>query len=276
MNDYQTIEKAIGFICDHFPEQPQLEKIAQEVHLSPFHFQRLFKKWAGVSPKKFLQFMSLTHAKKLLRQNGSILDVSLETGLSGPRRLHDLFMNIEAMTPGEYKQECVGLTIRYQTAETPFGKMVVASMEKGICHLEFINQESQALPQIKRHFSRAKILQKKDEWQMRALSVFGKPGEDLKQIQLHIKGTPFQLKVWQALLQIPLGSLASYGQIAQNIHNRNACRAVGTAVGENPIAYLIPCHRVIQSTGIFGNYGGGKIKKVAMIGWEAARVFGEN
>jgi AraC family transcriptional regulator of adaptative response/methylated-DNA-[protein]-cysteine methyltransferase len=276
MTDYQIIEKAIHFIRDNFLDQPELEKIAKAVNLSPFHFQRLFKKWAGVSPKKFLQFISLEHAKKLLRRNGSLLDVSLETGLSGPSRLHDLFVIIEAMTPGEYKNGGENLTLSYRSGRTPFGPALAVSTGKGLCHLEFSASEKMAIRQVKQLFPRAQFCQKRDPWLDKAFGAFSREQKIGGPIKIHIKASPFQLKVWQALINIPMGHLWSYGEVARHIDHGRACRAVGTAVGQNPVAYLIPCHRVIQSTGIFGNYGGGKNKKVAMIGWEGARVFGEH
>ena len=269
MTDYERIKKAIEFIRSNFQQQPDLDAVAKEVYLSPFHFQRLFKDWAGVSPKKFLQYISLQHAKKLLHQH-TVSDTAYETGLSGSSRLHDLFISIEGMTPGEYKNGGEALQIHYSFAETPFGDIIIASTEKGICHLAFVNDHLQGIEQLKSAFPKASIQQKTDIIQQDALRFFDGDWKDLRKVKLHLKGTPFQIKVWQSLLQIPQGDLTTYGGIASMIDLPKASRAVGTAIGSNPIAYLIPCHRVIRSTGITGEYHWGARRKEAMLGWEAA------
>jgi len=275
MTDYERIKKAIEFIQANFQQQPDLDAVAKEVYLSPFHFQRLFKDWAGVSPKKFLQYISLQHAKKLLHQH-TVSDTAYETGLSGSSRLHDLFISIEGMTPGEYKNGGEELQINYSFAETPFGNIIVASTTKGICHLAFADNENEALQQLQLQFPNAKFRQVVDTIQQNALFVFTQDWKDLSKIKLHLKGTPFQIKVWEALLKIPMGDVSTYSGIATSIHNPNASRAVGTAIGDNPVAFLIPCHRVIRSTGDFGQYHWGSIRKTAMIGWEAAKTNPEN
>ena len=271
MTDYERIKKAIEYIQANFQQQPDLDALAKEVYLSPFHFQRLFKDWAGVSPKKFLQYISLQHAKKLLRQH-TVSDTAYETGLSGSGRLHDLFINIEGMTPGEYKNGGEQLRINYSFAESPFGNIIVASTTKGICHLAFADDEKDALQQLRSQFPKAEFRQVVDTIQQNALFIFTQDWKNLSKIKLHLKGTPFQIKVWEALLKIPMGDVSTYSSLASGIGNPNASRAVGTAIGDNPVAFLIPCHRVIRSTGEFGNYHWGSTRKTAMLGWEAAKT----
>ena len=275
MTDYERIKKAIEFIHSNFQQQPDLDAVAKEVYLSPFHFQRLFKDWAGVSPKKFLQYISLQHAKKLLQQH-TVSDTAYETGLSGSSRLHDLFINIEGMTPGEYKNGGEQLRINYSFAETPFGNIIVASTAKGICHLAFADDEKDALQQLQSQFPKAEFRQVVDTTQQNALFIFTQDWKNLSKIKLHLKGTAFQIKVWEALLKIPMGDVSTYSSLASGIGNPNASRAVGTAIGDNPVAFLIPCHRVIRSTGEFGNYHWGSTRKTAMLGWEAAKTNPEN
>ena len=270
MLDYERIEQAIRFIRENFQDQPDLDEIARQIHLSPFHFQRLFKEWAGVSPKKFLQFTSIEYAKQLLQQQKTLATVSFETGLSGTSRLHDLFIQIEGMTPGEYQQGGRNLRIYYSHAETLFGNILIASTEKGICHISFV-QESSELNDLTSRFPAAILEQKTDLHQQEALKMFRDDWSDLDKIKLHLKGTPFQIKVWNALLQIPMGSLKSYLEIANEIGDPKASRAVGTAIGNNPVAYIIPCHRVITSSGNLGGYHWGIDRKSAIIGWEAAK-----
>ena len=271
MLDYQRIEQAIRFIRENFQEQPDLDEIARQIHLSPFHFQRLFKEWAGVSPKKFLQFTSIEYAKQLLQQQKTLATVSFETGLSGTSRLHDLFIQIEGMTPGEYQQGGKNLHIYYSHAETVFGNILIASTDKGICHISFV-QETSDLTALINRFPAAQLEQKTDLHQQEALKMFREDWSDLDKIKLHLKGTPFQIKVWNALLQIPMGSLKSYLEIANEIGDPKASRAVGTAIGNNPIAYIIPCHRVITSSGNLGGYHWGIDRKSAIIGWESAKA----
>jgi AraC family transcriptional regulator of adaptative response/methylated-DNA-[protein]-cysteine methyltransferase len=271
MTDFERIQKAIEFIHTNFQQQPDLDEIAKEVYLSPFHFQRLFKDWAGVSPKKFLQYISLQHAKKLLEHH-TVTDTAYETGLSGSGRLHDLFINIEGMTPGEYKNGGVQLQINFSFAESPFGNIIVASTAKGICHLAFADDEKEALHELQVQFPKAQFKQVVDAIQQNALFIFTQDWKNLSKIKLHLKGTPFQIKVWEALLKIPMGDVSTYSHIASQIDNPNASRAVGSAVGDNPVAFLIPCHRVIRSTGAFGQYHWGSLRKTAMLGWEAAKT----
>ena len=270
---YQRVAEAIEFMRAHFREQPSLDEVAQHIHLSPFHFQRLFSEWAGVSPKKFLQFLTIDYAKSLIRKKElSLFDTAEEAGLSGTGRLHDLFIQIEGMTPGEYKNGGAALRIHYSFAESPFGLVLVASTGKGICHMAFVDDEPVALQRMQDLFPNARFQQLTDSIQQDALFIFRQDWKDMNQIRLHLKGTDFQLKVWEALLRIPMGGLSTYQQLAQSINHPAASRAVGSAIGQNPVAFLIPCHRVIQSTGVTGNYYWGSQRKAMMIGWEAANI----
>lgn len=271
--NYNRIAAAIDYIRDNFKTQPNLDEVAEKVHLSPFHFQRLFTEWAGTSPKKFLQFISIEHAKKLLKENqASLSDAAYDTGLSGTSRLHDLFVSIEGMTPGEYKHNGKNLVINYSFAESPFGNLIVAATPKGICYMAFCEDEATGFKNLQHQFQNAVFHQKLDLLQQHALFVFQNDWSKLHQIKLHLKGTEFQLKVWETLLKVPMGQLTTYGNIAQKTGHPKASRAVGTAIGSNPVAFLIPCHRVIQSSGKFGGYLWGPNRKTAIIGWEAAQL----
>ena len=271
MTDYERIATAILFIQEHFRSQPGLDDVAKHVHVSPYHFQRMFKRWAGVSPKKFLQFISVQHAKQMLKDNMTLLDVTHETGLSGTGRLHDLFVTIEGMTPGEYKNGGQQLLINFSYAETPFGDVMVASTPKGVCHMAFIESEGEGIGRLRQQFPNASFTRKVDLLQQSALRVFTDDWNNMARIKLHLMGTPFQLKVWETLLRIPRGRLSTYGAVGKNIGSPKASRAVGSAVGNNPVAYLIPCHRIILSNGILGGYQWGSVRKATIIGWEAAR-----
>jgi AraC family transcriptional regulator of adaptative response/methylated-DNA-[protein]-cysteine methyltransferase len=270
--NFDRIARAISFIRTNFKEQPSLDVIAGEVNVSPYHFQRLFTEWAGVSPKKFMQYTSIEYAKSLLlREEATLFDTAHETGLSGTGRLHDLFVNIEGMTPAEYRNGGEKLTINYSFAETPFGYLLVAATQKGICHMSFIATEAEASAALRARFPNARYHQRVDALQQEALFIFQHDWGRLHQIKLHLHGTPFQLKVWETLLKIPAGKLATYGSIAGQLEKPGASRAVGSAIGSNPIAYLIPCHRVIRASGNLGGYRWGINRKAAMIGWEAAK-----
>lgn len=273
--NYQRIAAAIDYLKTHFKKQPSLNEVAESVHLSPFHFQRLFTDWAGVSPKKFMQYLSVQHAKQVLKEKqASLFDTAHETGLSGTGRLHDLFINIEGMTPGEFKNGGENLSINYSFAKSPFGDLMVASTFRGICRMAFSESETASFNDLQEHFPNARYQQVTDKIQQEALYIFRHDWHQLHLVKLHLHGTPFQLKVWETLLKIPLGSLTTYGAIAQEIANPNASRAVGTAIGSNPVAFLIPCHRVIRSSGHIGGYMWGTTRKNAIIGWEAARING--
>lgn len=271
--NFTRIAEAIAYIQQNFKHQPTLEEVAEKVHLSPFHFQRMFTDWAGVSPKKFLQYVSVEHAKQILKgRQATLFDAAMETGLSGTGRLHDLFIKIEGMTPGEFKNGGENLSIKYSYAQSPFGTILVASTAKGICYLAFADEEQKAFHTLQQYFPKARFTQEMDALQQNALGIFTHDWNNLSQIKLHLKGTDFQMKVWAALLKIPMGDLSTYGSIAEKINHMKASRAVGTAIGSNPVAFLIPCHRVIQSSGVFGGYMWGPTRKTAIIGWEAAKT----
>ena len=271
--NYQRIAEAINYIKTNFKDQPNLDDVAEKVHLSPFHFQRMFTDCAGISPKKFLQYLSVEYAKGVLKEKqATLFDAAFETGLSGTGRLHDLFINIEGMTPAEYKNGGKALSINYSFAESPFGNILVASTVKGICHLAFADDKEEAFAQLLHHFPNAEYHQMVDHVQQEAMFIFKKDWTKLSTVKLHLKGTAFQLKVWDALLKIPVGGLETYGSLAKEIQLPNASRAVGSAVGDNPVAFLIPFHRVKRSSGEFGQYHWGSTRKTAIIGWEAAQV----
>ena len=272
--NYERIAAAIRFIKENRQEQPRLETIAGHVNMSPAHFQRMFQEWAGISPKSFLQYLNIEYAKHILKQtHASLFDTACEVGLSGTGRLYDLFVNIEGMTPGEYKNGGQALHINYSFAETPFGRVMVASTDKGICHLAFVDEgEEEAFGFLIQLFPNAVYERCLDQKQQDALLVFNQDWSKPDEIKLHLKGTSFQLKVWETLLKIPAGGLTTYADLATKSGYEGACRAVGTAIGRNPVAFLIPCHRVIKSTGDIGNYHWGEVRKNVIIGWEAAKA----
>ena len=272
--DYKRIAESIEFFRQNFKNQPSLEEAAEHVHLSSFHFQRMFQNWAGVTPKQFLQYLTVEHAKEMLKNNGATLfDTAFETGLSGTGRLHDLFIKIEGMTPGEYKNGGELLDINYSFAESPFGNIIVASTNKGICYMAFTDESHDAaFNELRSNFPNATYKQIVDSIQQNALFIFGQDWRKLEKIKLHLKGTPFQIKIWETLLQVPAGGLTTYSELAKKSGYTGASRAVGTAIGNNPVAFLIPCHRVIKSTGEIGQYHWGSVRKNAMIGWEASRA----
>lgn len=273
MNNYYRIAKAIEFIKENFRSQPDLNEVAKNVFLSPHHFQRIFTEWAGVSPKKFLQFMTLDSAKNILNNNDTTLsEAAFETGLSGTGRLHDLFVNIEGMTPGEYKNGGEDLKINYSFSECPFGTYLIASTSKGICNLMFTEDKNSALSNLKLHWYNAKISNAADTFQSKVKRFFENDLTNADQIKLHLRGTEFQLKVWEALLRIPEGNLSSYSDIAMKVCTKRASRAVGSAISKNPVAYLIPCHRVIRKAGGFGEYRWGQTRKIAMIYRESNKL----
>src|SRR5215211_4605653 len=268
--DYLRIEQAIAYLENHYKEQPNLEEVAASIGLSEFHFQRLFTRWAGVSPKRFLQFLTKEGAKDLLSRSENLLETTHQVGLSSLGRLHDLFITTEAVTPGEYKTRGVGVTIRYGIHPTPFGKCLVATTERGICHLSFVQtSEGDAIDHLVSNWKQARMIE-----DHRSTVPLIEPIFDLryqqrgKPLNVHLRGTNFQLKVWEALLQIPVGEVTTYAGIASRIGKPNATRAVGTAVGHNPIAVLIPCHRVIRKVGDFGNYRYGTLRKKALLARE--------
>jgi AraC family transcriptional regulator, regulatory protein of adaptative response / methylated-DNA-[protein]-cysteine methyltransferase len=274
--DYKRIESAIRFLDENYQRQPSLKEAAESVHLSEYHFQRLFTRWAGVSPKRFMQFLTKESAIRRLEKTGNLLEASYEAGLSGPGRLHDLFLHCEAVTPGEYKRRGEGLVISYGFHPTPFGECLIGTTSKGICYLVFAQGErQQSLEEMRKRWSLAELREDPENTAPLAEQVFhlledGQPGS----IQVYLSGTNFQIKVWEALLRIPPGRLVSYNTIASLLGMPGGARAVGGAVGRNPVSYLVPCHRVIRSLGDFGGYAGGLSRKKALIGWEMAK-FGE-
>lgn len=272
--DYDRIEEAIRFLEANFRQQPGLEEVAAHVHLSPFHFQRCFRRWAGVTPKQFLQYLTIGYAKELLQQSRSLLDASLRCGLSGPGRLHDLFVTLDALTPGEYKTLGAGLTIRYGFHPTPFGTCLIALTERGICTLRFVADEERerALEEVRRQWARSRFEEDREATERVVTQIFGgEATEGGEPLRLLVKGTNFQVKVWEALLRIPTGCVVSYGELARIIGAPTASRAVGSAVGDNPVGFLIPCHRVIRESGVIGGYRWGTARKQAILAWETAR-----
>ncbi len=274
LSDYSKVEQTIRFIESRVHAQPNLAEVAEEVGLSEFHFQRLFQRWAGVSPKRFLQFLTLEEAKKMLSESKSLLETSLDVGLSGPSRLHDLFLNFEGMTPGEYKAKASGLTVHWGVEETRFGPALFAALDRGLCGLSFLVEggPEEAFETLRERWPAAKL-------EASPLLIRGYAeafnqrieGKAHQPLSLVLKGTPFQIKTWEALLRIPPGRALAYGDLAQMVGAPGASRAIGSAVGQNPIACLIPCHRVIQSTGAFGHYHWGAPRKQAILGFERAR-----
>ncbi|MDH3689970.1 MAG: methylated-DNA--[protein]-cysteine S-methyltransferase [Gammaproteobacteria bacterium] len=273
--DYVRVEKAIHYLEAHFRDQPQLSEVAANIGLSEYHFQRLFRRWAGISPKRFLQFLTAEYAKTLLEQSQNTLDVTFDTGLSSPSRLHDLVVNIHAMTPGELKRQGADLRISYGTHESPFGNCLIATTAHGICALEFdhASDESEALNALRQRWQQATL-----EYDPTATATISQqiftPAKNPEQtpFNLLVKGTNFQIKVWEALLKIPAGAIAAYEDVATMTGKPTATRAVGSAIAQNSIAYLIPCHRVIRKNGALGQYRWGPVRKKAMLAWEAAQV----
>jgi AraC family transcriptional regulator, regulatory protein of adaptative response / methylated-DNA-[protein]-cysteine methyltransferase len=274
-DDYARIEQVIYYLEKNANRQPSLSEIAGSIHLSEYHFQRLFSRWVGISPKRFLQFITKENAKRLLAQSSSILDASYQVGLSSPGRLHDLFVTWEAVTPGEYKQRGVGLSIHYGFHPTPFGEVLLGSTERGICYLSFVisTTRAEAVRNLQHNWPRAMLVEDTAFTRPLVEQVFhrGNHGSD-NPLHVYLSGSNFQLKVWEALLRIPSGSVVSYRDIASFLGEPKASRAVGNALAHNPVAVLIPCHRVIHSLGEFGNYHYGGNRKVALLGWEMAKA----
>jgi len=274
-SDYTLVEQALEYLESHHTEQPSLEQVAAQVGLSEYHFQRIFTRWVGISPKRFLQFLTKEHARSLLDQSVSVLDAAYQTGLSGPGRLHDLFVTLDAVTPGEYKGQGNGLKIEYGFHPTPFGESLLAVTERGICGMAFVSHGNHdaVLSDLKSRWRNAEFVLKTDQTQALVEQLFFTQEPSLVQpMRLFLHGTNFQIKVWEALLQIPSGKLVTYEEIAAHIGMPQAARAVGNAVGRNPISYIIPCHRVIRKMGVFGGYHWGAARKKAIVGWEMAHV----
>jgi AraC family transcriptional regulator of adaptative response/methylated-DNA-[protein]-cysteine methyltransferase len=270
--DYERIEKAIKYIETHFDRQPELKEIADHIGLSEFHFQRLFSRWVGISPKRFLQFLTKEYVKELLSRPTNLLDVTYEAGLSSPGRLHDLFVTCEAVSPGEFKARGKGLTITYGWHKSPFGECLIAQTDRGICWLSFVrNSDRQALiAEFAAAWKNARIVEDLNRAKPLITRIYDPARwSSSNPLPVLVKGTNFQIKVWEALLKIPLGTVVTYEDIALCIGFPKAVRAVGNAVGKNPVSFVIPCHRVVRKTAEFGNYGGGPARKKAMLGWEA-------
>ncbi len=272
MTDYERIAKAIDFIVAHAGEQPALDDIARHLHLSSYHFHRLFSRWAGISPKRFLQVLTVSHAKALLRKSSSLLEVTGALGLSSSARLHDHFIALEAATPGQFKRRGLGLRICHGSHETPFGPAFVAGTEHGICQLSFLpaRDAGTALAELKSTWDAAQIVKAPDQTERWVAAIFRDQNADNRPLSLLVSGTNSQVNVWRAQLRIPPGLVATYGQVASMIGKPHASRAVGQAVGANPVSLVIPCHRVIRSSGVIGNYRWGSTRKRAMLARESA------
>ena len=269
--DYPLIEQAILYLEKNYKNQPSLAEVAENAGMSEFHFQRLFSRWAGISPKRFLQFLTKENAKELLDQSENLLDTTYQVGLSSLGRLHDLFVTTEAVTPGEYKSRGAGLTIRYGIHPTPFGKCLIGLTDRGVCHLGFVQSgEGDVVAELVAQWKQAKMIEDFASTAPLVEPVFDLSQHKKEPLRVHLRGTNFQLKVWEALLDVPVGSVTSYGNIARQIGRPNAMRAVGTAVGHNPVPVLIPCHRVIRKVGEFGNYRYGELRKKALLAREMA------
>ncbi len=269
--DYHRIEQAILFLDRNAGRQPRLSEIARSVNLSTYHFHRLFRRWAGISPKRFLQILTLEQAKQLLKSSRSLLDVAWEAGLSGSGRLHDLFVTAEAVTPAEFRNRGRNMTLRYGFHPGPFGECMIAATDRGVTNLVFIAKGGRkaAVADLRKIWKNAAFRHDQAATGEYASRIFS-PSER-QDVALAVRGTNFQIKVWQALLKIPRGKVRSYEQVAQAIGKPGAVRAVANAVARNPVAFLIPCHRVIRKTGALGGYRWGAARKKAMLAWEAVR-----
>ncbi|MDE0387558.1 MAG: methylated-DNA--[protein]-cysteine S-methyltransferase [Rhodospirillales bacterium] len=279
--DYARIEAAILYLEEHFRDQPSLDDVAREAGLSPHHFQRLFRRWAGVSPKRFGQFLTLDYAKAQLEASASILDAAYDAGLSGPSRLHDLFVTYEAMSPGAFKQGGDGVDIAYGVHPSPFGPCFVGQTERGVCALGFADDDGSDAHAVRAEFERRWPAARFHEDQATTEAIVARifdygPATSAKPLRLAVCGTNFQLKVWEALLRIPSGRITSYDALGRALGLSRSARAVGGAVAANPISYLIPCHRVIRRSGRISNYEWGQSRKRVMLGWEAARFGSED
>lgn len=271
--NYQRIEQAILYLEENFQRQPELDEVAEKVHLSPFHFQRIFTEWAGISPKRFLQFLTVDYLKERLAQSKNLMEAAEHAGLSSQSRVYDLFTTLEAVTPQEYKQHGAGIRVEYGIHETPFGICLIGTTERGICWLSFLQTDEDPRREIelmKEHWHNSTFHQHQDLTAAFVDRIFYQH-KNTQKLHVFVKGTNFQLKVWEALLRIPMGDVTTYQNIAESINSPKAMQAVGSAVGANHIAYLIPCHRVIRKDGILGEYRWSPARKKSMIGWELAK-----
>jgi len=273
MSDYDRIAQAIAFITTRVDDQPALADIAAHLNMSPSHFQRLFCRWAGVTPKRFLQVLTLERAKQLLGESRPLLEVSDAIGLSSGSRLYDHFVQLEAVTPGEYKKGGAGLTIEYAVHDTPFGKAFIATTARGICQFAFLDYSDidTILSELSSQWPQAVLCENYQQTRTIIETLFDRDKQPDRPLSLHVAGTNFQVRVWKALLQIPPGTVASYSRVASEIGRPRSARAVGTAVGANPVAFLIPCHRVIRQSGELGGYHWGETRMHAIHAWESAK-----
>jgi AraC family transcriptional regulator of adaptative response/methylated-DNA-[protein]-cysteine methyltransferase len=271
--DYERIERAIRYLEENYQRQPNLKELARGTGLSEFHFQRLFRRWAGISPKRFVQYLTAGHAVRMLRESRTNLDTAYDAGLSGGGRLHDLFINLHAVTPGELKRAGAGLTIQYGFHPSPFGECLIATTARGVCHLGFLQPADRraALAELAAEWPRAQFEEAPRVTTPLARQLFARINGNSPGIDLHVRGTNFQIKVWEALLRIPPGGVVSYEDLARHIRAPRAVRAVANAVAHNPVAFLIPCHRVIRKSGALGGYRWGETRKKVLLAWEAAR-----
>jgi AraC family transcriptional regulator, regulatory protein of adaptative response / methylated-DNA-[protein]-cysteine methyltransferase len=274
-NDYARIEQVIYYLEKNAPYQPSLSEISHYIHISEYHLQRLFTRWVGISPKRFLQYITKEHAKNLLSKSASILETTNQVGLSSPGRLHDLFITWEAVTPGQFKQRGEGMTINYGFHHTPFGEILLGNTVHGICNLSFVMPAGRvaALDAFREDWLHANLIENPTMTKPLAENIFAPLTQSAPpKLHLFMRGSNFQLKVWEALLHIPTGNVVSYRDISSYLGEPNASRAVGNALARNPVAILIPCHRVIRSMGEFGNYHYGAARKIALLGWEMAKI----
>lgn len=278
MRDYDLVRRAIAFLSAKWEEQPSLERLAAHLGLSPAHTQRLFKRWCGLSPKEFVQAVTIDHARNLLAGSASVLDAAHEVGLSGGSRLHDLFVDHEAMTPGDFKRRGEGLAIAYGFHDTPFGEALLLATDRGIAGLAFVDEDkgqtrAEALADMTSRWPRAAFVEAPERTSAHATRVFDPGRWSAEQpVRLVLIGTDFEVRVWQALLRIPMGRAVTYADIARHLGQPTASRAVGSAVGRNPISFVVPCHRVLRGDGQLGGYHWGLTRKRALIGWETGRV----
>lgn len=275
--NYLRIEQAIQYLEKNFQHQPRLDEVAETVHLSPFHFQRLFTEWAGISPKRFMQYLTVDFLKDRLEQSKNLVEAAESAGLSSQSRVYDLFTTLEAVTPQEYKERGSGISIEYGFHETPFGLSLIGITERGICWLSFMSTDGDMMEELKNmktHWHNSVFHQNQELTSVFTDKIFSKLSlnENVEGLHVFVKGTNFQIKVWQALLRIPAGHVTTYQRLGESIQNSKAMQAVGSAVGSNHIAYLIPCHRVIRKDGILGEYRWNPIRKKSMIGWEMAKA----
>ena len=272
--NYQRIEQAIKYLEENFQRQPELDDVADKVHLSPFHFQRLFTDWVGISPKRFLQFLTVDFLKEKLQESRNLVEAAESAGLSSQSRVYDLFTTLEAVTPQEYKLSGQGIAIEYGFHETPFGTCLIGVTDRGICWLSFVPVDGNPkaeMENMKEHWHQSVFRQNQELTKGVTEQIFG-DRDAMKKLHLFVKGTNFQVKVWEALLRLPMGSVTTYQGIAEKIENPKAMQAVGSAVGSNHIAYLIPCHRVIRKDGVLGEYRWSAQRKKSIIGWEMAKT----